>query len=274
MSGDEKRLALIGAGNMGGAMLSGWLEAGRPAQSIVVLDPGPPPAMAELIAAHDIELANDASQLGPCAIVLVAVKPQIMGAVLPTLAPLVGADTLLASVAAGTTMAQLAEPFGDPSPRIVRVMPNTPAQVGRGISVCVGDERVTAEDRSVLTQLLEAIGQVRWIEDEALMDAVTGVSGSGPAYIFHLAEALAEAGVAAGLPRDLAGDLARATVCGAGELLHKSPLPPGDLRQNVTSPNGTTAAALEVLMGEGGMTSLLTKAVAAAAKRSEELSRG
>lgn len=273
MSG-EKRLALVGAGNMGGAMLAGWLEAGRSAQSIVVVDPVPPEPMRQLIGDHGLALHETAEEAGPCDIIVVAVKPQIIGKVLPGLAPMVGKDTVLASVAAGTTMAQLAEPFGQGGPKIVRAMPNTPAQVGRGISVCVGDDNVTGGDRETLSGLLEAIGQVRWIDDEALMDAVTGVSGSGPAYIFHLAEAMAQAGVTAGLPRELADDLARATVCGAGELLYQSPLSPGELRKNVTSPNGTTAAALEVLMADDGFTQLLTRAVAAAAKRSEELSEG
>ena len=156
----------------------------------------------------------------------------------------------------------------------MRVMPNTPAQVGRGISVCVGDERVTAEDRSVLTQLLEAIGQVRWIEDEALMDAVTAVSGSGPAYVFHLIECLGAAGAKAGLPEDLAAKLALQTVMGAGRLAAESGTPPGTLREQVTSPGGTTAAALSVLMEGGRMQTLFDEAVEAARARGEELGRG
>ena len=143
-------------------------------------------------------------------------------------------------------------PFADKNPRIIRAMPNTPAMVQRGITVCVANERVDDAQRNAVTQVLSAIGQVEWVDDEALMDAVTGVSGSGPAYVFHLAEALAQAGAAAGLPPGLAAKLADATVSGAGELMRQSHLSPAVLRENVTSPNGTTAAALEVLMGEGG----------------------
>jgi pyrroline-5-carboxylate reductase len=155
---------------------------------------------------------------------------------------------------------------------VVRVMPNTPAAIGRGMSVAVASDGVTGEQKALVTALLEAVGEAGWVDDEALMDAVTAVSGSGPAYVFHLAECLAEAGMAAGLPRELAEKAARATVAGAGELLHRSDLPAATLRENVTSPGGTTAAALEVLRGEDGLPELMKRAVAAATKRSRELS--
>ena len=156
---------------------------------------------------------------------------------------------------------------------VVRAMPNTPAAIGRGITVAVAAKPVNAEQRAIADALLRATGAVEWIDDEALMDAVTAVSGSGPAYVFLLAEELARAGVAAGLPADLAAKLARDTVAGSGELLHRSDLDAATLRQNVTSPGGTTAAALDVLMGEDGMEELMTRAVAAATKRSKELAK-
>lgn len=269
------RLCLVGAGNMGGAMLAGWLAAGRDAASIEVIDPAPPEPMADLIAKYGVRLFADPAGAQRPDILLVAVKPQIIGDVLPGLTELMDADNVLVSVAAGTTLSSLQSPFGtfDGSPiRAIRAMPNTPAMVQRGVSVCVASSDVSDDQRAIVTGLLEAIGTVDWIEDEGLMDAVTGVSGSGPAYVFHLAEALAEAGVAAGLPAELAARLASGTVSGAGELLRQSDLPPATLRENVTSPNGTTAAALEVLMAQDGFPELLRRAVASAARRSKELS--
>ena len=270
-------LCLVGAGNMGGAMLGGWLKAGRDPKSITVIDPNPPQPMADMIAEYGVKHVTDANDASRPDVLLVAVKPQIMAAVLPGLSSLMDAKNVLVSVAAGTTIDQLAAPFGemDGSPiRVVRAMPNTPAMVQRGITVCVSNSGVSLEQRDSVTDLLAAIGDVDWVEDEALIDAVTGVSGSGPAYVFHLAEALADAGVAAGLPSDLAAKLVQATVSGAGELMRQSDLPPSTLRKNVTSPNGTTAAALDVLMAEDGFPSLLERAVAAATNRSRELSKG
>jgi pyrroline-5-carboxylate reductase len=158
-----------------------------------------------------------------------------------------------------------------PQAALVRAMPNTPAAIGRGITVAVANPRVSPDQRALVDALLSAVGAVEWITDEALMDAVTALSGSGPAYVFLLAEAMAHAGAAAGLPTALAATLARATVAGAGELLRRSPLDPATLRQNVTSPGGTTAAALDALMAEDGLERLLTKAIAAATKRSRDL---
>jgi pyrroline-5-carboxylate reductase len=194
----------------------------------------------------------------------------MMPDVLPQVAPLVGAGTMVVSIAAGVRLATLSAGLG--TERVVRVMPNTPAAIGRAMSVAIAGSAVSDADRAVVTSLMQAVGAVAWVDDEALMDAVTAVSGSGPAYVFLLAEALAEAGVAAGLPADLAAQLARQTVAGAGEMLHRSPLDAAELRRNVTSPGGTTAAALEVLMqDEGGLPPLLREAVAAAAARSRDL---
>jgi pyrroline-5-carboxylate reductase len=170
---------------------------------------------------------------------------------------------------AGPKLGFLRSALGDLA--IVRAMPNTPAAIGRGITVGVPNARVTADQRALADTLLRAVGAVEWVDDEGLIDAVTAVSGSGPAYVFLLAESLARAGAAAGLPADLSARLARATVSGAGELLHQSALDAATLRQNVTSPGGTTAAALGVLMAESGLDPLLEKAVAAATKRSREL---
>jgi pyrroline-5-carboxylate reductase len=188
----------------------------------------------------------------------------------PQLAPYIGKTTLVLSIMAGRTLGFLRTAL-PAATAIVRAMPNTPASIGRGISVAVANGRVSARQRRQTSDLLAAIGKVEWIGDEALMDAVTALSGSGPAYIFLLAEAMTKAGIAAGLPAELAGRLARETVAGSGELLHRSTLDAAALRQNVTSPGGTTAAALEVLMGPDGFDALLTRAIAAATRRSREL---
>jgi pyrroline-5-carboxylate reductase len=196
-------------------------------------------------------------------------KPQVAGQVIPALAPLVSASTVVVSIMAGRTLHFLGETL-TPSCALVRAMPNTPAAIGRGITVAV-PKSASAAQRELADRLLRATGTVEWIDDEALMDAVTAVSGSGPAYIFLLAEALAHAGTAAGLPSSLAEKLARETIAGAGELMHLSALDAATLRENVTSPGGTTAAALAVLMGPNGLAPLMKKAVAAATKRSREL---
>lgn len=264
-------LVLAGAGNMGGAMLAGWLERGLDPRRIVVQDPAPPPAIAALLARHAIRAeARLAARASPPAVLLMAVKPQVMEEVFPPLARLAGPATVVLSIAAGKTIASF-EKHLPKGAAVVRSIPNTPASVGRGITVATANGAVTAKQKAMCDALLAAIGEVAWVDDEALIDPVTAVSGSGPAYVFHLAEALAAAGVAAGLAPDLAAKLARATVAGAGELLHRSDLPAATLRQNVTSPNGTTFAALQVLMGEKGLQPILTAAVLAATKRSREL---
>lgn len=270
-------LALVGAGNMGGAMLGGWLSEGFDPDLALVIDPAPSPAMADMIARTGVRHATAAPDNFLPDVLVLAVKPQIMDKVAAGVASLMGPDTVAVSVAAGITLDGLAATLkagspGDGQPAVVRTMPNTPALIRRGITVACPNRFVTALQRDRVDRLLAAIGAVEWVEDEALIDAVTAVSGSGPAYIFHLAECMAEAGIAAGLPADLAMKLARETVAGAGEMLARSAETPEKLRQNVTSPNGTTAAALSVLMGDRAMADLMARAVAAAKKRSQELS--
>jgi pyrroline-5-carboxylate reductase len=258
---------------MGCALLSGWLKGGLDPARVIVQEPAPQAHVKDDLDARNIRVeARIATLPQPPAVMLLAVKPQAMDEVLPQLAKLVGRDTLVVSIAAGRRMEGLAAHLPQGT-AVVRVMPNTPASVGRGISVAVANAHVTAGQRATCDQLLRAVGQVAWVDDEGLMDAVTAVSGSGPAYVFHLAECLAEAGIAAGLDSQLAAQLARWTVAGAGELLHRSDLDAAALRRNVTSPGGTTAAALEVLMAEGGLAELMRKAVAAATQRSRELAR-
>ncbi len=262
-------IVLIGAGNMGGAMLSGWLKSGVNGADILVIDPGPPPAMAKLIADNGVRHATSAPDGVEAAVIFIAVKPQVMEAVLPPLKPLVGPSTVIVSVAAGKTLAFIETHLG--AAATVRAMPNTPAMIGRGVTGAFGNARVSDAQRSQVHDLLKVSGPVEWVETEGDIDAVTAVSGSGPAYVFYLVECMAEAGRKAGLKADLAMRLARETVAGAGELLHQSPDDASKLRQNVTSPGGTTAAALAVLMAEDGMQPLFDQAIAAARKRAEEL---
>jgi pyrroline-5-carboxylate reductase len=262
-------LVLVGAGKMGSALLEGWLRLGLDLQRVAVIEPLPSHEIASL-AAQGLRLNPAMNVVREPAAVVLAVKPQNAAQVMPLVAPIVGGATVVLSIMAGTTLAFLTETLPDDS-AIVRSMPNTPAAIGRGITVAVPNPHVGPAQRDLAHRLLAATGSVEWVEDEALLDPVTAVSGSGPAYVFLLAESLAKAGAAAGLPPDLAARLARATVAGSGELLHQSPLDPATLRQNVTSPGGTTAAALQVLMGEQGLDPLLREAVAAAARRSREL---
>jgi pyrroline-5-carboxylate reductase len=264
-------LLLTGAGNMGGALLKGWLDQGLAADQIVVQDPSPPPAIAALLAAHGITPQPSPMLDSAPAVMVVAVKPQLMEQVFPAVAKLAGPETVVLSVAAGKTVASFEKHFSR-SMAVVRSIPNTPASVGRGITAAFANSHVTPTQKALCDRLLSAVGAVGWVDDESLIDAATAVSGSGPAYVFLLAECLAEAGVKAGLPADLAAQLARWTVAGAGELLHRSDLSAATLRQNVTSPNGTTHAALQVLMADrSGLQNLMTEAVAAATKRSAEL---
>src|SRR5437870_976519 len=257
------------AGKMGGALLEGWIGLGLDPARVAVIEPQPSGEIAGL-AARGLKLNPAVDVVRGSAAVVVAVKPQNAAEIMPWLAPIVGGSTVVLSIMAGKTIEFLAEAL-PPNTAIVRSMPNTPASIGRGITVAVPNQRVTAAQRDLAHKLLVATGAVEWVEDEALLDPVTAVSGSGPAYVFLLAESLAKAGAAAGLPPDLAARLARATVAGSGELLHRSPLDPATLRQNVTSPGGTTAAALDVLMAEDGLERLMTEAIAAATKRSRDL---
>ncbi|TLP67290.1 pyrroline-5-carboxylate reductase [Parasedimentitalea maritima] len=260
-------LVLLGCGKMGSAMLAGWLEGGLPAASVSVIDPYP----SDWLQGSGIHI-NQPLPESP-AIVLIAVKPQMMGAALPNLQLLGGGDTLFISVAAGTSIATYEDILGANTP-LVRAMPNTPAAISRGITAIVGNARASAADLDSAELLLSAVGQVVRLDSETQMDAVTGVSGSGPAYVFHLIETMAAAGETQGLPAELAMQLAKATVAGAGALAEASEDSPSQLRVNVTSPNGTTQAALEVLMDkESGFPTLLKSAVGAATNRSKELSR-
>ncbi len=262
-------IVLAGAGKMGGAMLSGWLARGLDAKRVAVVEPQPSDEI-NALATKGIRLNPSPKQIGAVATLVIALKPQTFREAGSTLRSFSGPSTLVVSIMAGTPIASIEAACGG---SVVRAMPNTPAAIGRGITVAVAAKNVSAAQRAVADALLRATGSVEWVDDESLMDAVTAVSGSGPAYIFLLAEELARAGVEAGLPQDLATKLARETVAGSGELLHRSDVPSATLRQNVTSPGGTTAAALEVLMGPDGMQSLLTRAVAAATRRSKELAK-
>jgi pyrroline-5-carboxylate reductase len=260
-------IVLAGAGKMGGALLAGWLARGLDPHRLLVIEPSPSPEIGAL-SAQGVRLnPEDAATTDT---LVIAVKPQMFREAGRALKSLVNPTTLVVSIMAGTTIASLQATCGG---AVVRAMPNTPAAIGRGITVAVAADNVSAAQRATADALLAATGAVEWIDDEALMDAVTAVSGSGPAYVFLLAEELARAGVAAGLPEALAVRLARETVAGSGELLHRSDLPAATLRQNVTSPGGTTAAALDVLMGHEGLQRLMIRAVAAATARSKELAK-
>jgi pyrroline-5-carboxylate reductase len=260
-------IVLAGAGKMGGAMLSGWLAQGIDPHRIAVIDPQPADEV-RAIATKGVWLNPSVSEIGSVAALVLAVKPQLFREAGSTLKAFLGPGTLVVSIMAGTTIATIHEICGG---AVVRAMPNTPAAIGRGMTVAVAAKSVTEDQRALTDALLRATGAVEWVTEEALMDAVTAVSGSGPAYVFLLAEELARAGVAAGLPPALAAKLARETVAGSGELLHRSSLDAATLRQNVTSPGGTTAAALGVLMSPEGLEILMTRAVAAATQRSKEL---
>lgn len=267
------RLLLIGCGKMGCALLGGWLDRSSVA-SVHIIDPALEGIPAELrnhaLVRCAINPAALPADLQPDVIV-VAVKPQVMDAVLPPYGAFAGAGTTVLSIAAGKTIDSLRAALG-PAAAVVRAMPNTPAAIGRGMSVLAAGPGVDQRARDLCTGLMSAVGAVDWAESEGQLDAVTAVSGSGPAYVFLLVEALAKAGTAAGLPAQMAMRLARETVIGAGALLDQSPEPAGTLRQNVTSPGGTTEAALAVLMREGALDGLLAEAVAAAVARAGELS--
>ena len=260
-------LVLLGCGKMGSALLEGWLAQGLAPGAVWVIEPSP----SAWLIATGVRL-NQALPPEP-AIVLVAVKPQMMGAALPGLAALGDGPTLFLSIAAGTPIAAFEAALGTRTP-IVRAMPNTPAAVGRGISAIVGNAHASPADLDLAEGLLSAVGQVVRLDDEALMHAVTALSGSGPAYVFHLIETMAAAGEAEGLPAALAMTLAKATVAGGGALAEQAAADPAQLRVNVTSPGGTTQAALGVLMDEtGGFAPLLRRAIKAAADRSKELGK-
>lgn len=266
---------LVGCGKMGGALLSGWLARGTAGDDapVIIIEPASA-ATAAFRAKPGITVVDDAKDIAAGVaprVVVFAVKPQGMEKVVPAYRRFVSPATVFLSIAAGRPIAFFERHLGDAA-AVVRTMPNTPAAIGRGISVACGNGHVLPEQRELCGRLLSAVGEVAWVDDERLLDPVTAVSGSGPAYVFLLVEALAAAGEAAGLPAELAMRLARATVAGSGELLHQAHDPAEQLRRNVTSPGGTTAAALDVLMAKrGGLAALLKRAVAAATRRSREL---
>ena len=268
----SRPLLLIGGGKMGEALLAGWLAQGVSGDAVLVVEPAA--QRREVLAGtHGVKTFANVAALpkghAP-SVLLLAVKPQVMEGVLADCAPLMAADTLVLSIAAGKPMALFERVFGAER-AIVRAMPNTPAAVGRGVTVLCANPAASPAQRNLAERLMGAVGEVHWVADEELMHVVTAVSGSGPAYVFHMIEAMAAAGVRAGLPDELAMRLARATVVGAGELAFQAPDSAGQLRTNVTSPGGTTAAALEVLMATDGLGSLMARAVTAAARRSREL---
>lgn len=265
-----RSLVLAGAGKMGGAMLEGWLAEGVPAAAMTVLDPQPSAELTALAGFRGLGLNPDPDRVDPPDVLVLGIKPQMLDAAAPALGPLVGPSTLLVSILAGKTVADLRRAL--PAARgIVRAMPNLPAAIRRGATGAFASVEVGPEAQRQAETLLAAVGIVEWVGSEDLVDAVTALSGSGPAYLFHMAECLAEAGAAAGLDPDLADRLARATIVGAAALMEESGTDPAQLRRNVTSPGGTTAAALSVLTGERGLAPLMREAVLAAKRRAGEL---
>lgn len=266
-------ILLVGCGKMGGAMLEGWLTSGLPASEVLIQEPNPSPDLTAFCSSHGVSLSPVQSPPRKPSVIIMAVKPQVMDAVFQTVAPHAGPATIILSIAAGKTIASFAQ-FLPARSAIVRAMPNTPAAIGRGITVLCPNANVTPPQRALCEQLLTAVGETGWLADESLMDAVTAVSGSGPAYVFLLAEAMTKAGTDAGLDPELAARLARATIAGSGELMRQSPqVEAATLRQNVTSPGGTTAAALDVLMTSDGLPSLMSRAIAAAVARGKSLAK-
>lgn len=267
----DRPIVLVGAGNMGGAILRGWIESKVDPTNIFVSDPGLSADFKTYLDRYSIRYGAAMPEGMKASVLMIAIKPQMMENVLPSLINGTDDDTLIVSIAAGTTISKMKSFL--PSGKIIRAMPNTPAMVGRGVTGMAGEDGIDISSRDKITKLLEVCGPVVWLENEAQIDAVTALSGSGPAYVFLLAECMAEAGRKAGLDRDVAMKLARETVSGAGELMRQSDDDANILRQNVTSPGGTTAAALSILMADGGMQELFDAAIAAAKLRSEELAK-
>jgi len=265
----KSSILLIGAGHMGGALLKGWVASGL--KPIVVVEPHPSRALRKLAKASGVALRKDVDDVkGAVRVCVVALKPQIFKTEAARLKVIADSGALMVSIAAGTNIAFMRGAWGKRA-RIVRAMPNVPGAIGRGISALYAPPSIAAKDRALAVSLLAALGPTLWLKKESLIDCVTAVSGSGPAYVFLMVEALAKAGEAQGLPRDQAEQLARATITGAGALLDAGKRPPAELRRQVTSPHGTTEAALKVLMGRRGLEALMRRAVAAAAKRGKEL---
>lgn len=263
-------LVLVGAGKMGGAMLEGWLKSGAESKKITVLDPFVSDEVKALLSKHGIALNPPVSSIKNAEVLLIALKPQIMDEALPALVSMASSRPLILSIAAGKTIASFERHFGK-SAAVIRTIPNTPAAIGRGITAIAANSNVSAKQLQLANDLLSAIGEVVTVDREELIDCVTAVSGSGPAYVFYVTECLAAAAEKIGLPSALAMQLARATVAGSGELMRVTGTDAATLRQNVTSPKGTTHAALQVLMANDGLKPLFEKAVKAAADRSREL---
>ncbi|WP_310618977.1 pyrroline-5-carboxylate reductase [Flexibacterium corallicola] len=266
----ESPLVLVGAGKMGGALLAGWIANGVHPDAVVVVDPGPSSEMLAFLDEKGIRWEATTQGVPVAQALIVAVKPQLMEKVLPAIVTLVAQSTVVLSMAAGTSVETFHRHLGQETV-VVRCMPNTPAQVGRGITGGYASGAISQKQQDMVNELLQAVGEFVWVDSEEQIDFVTAVSGSGPAYLFHMTECLAEAGKALGLSAEVAEKLARHTVSGAGELLHQSPESASRLRENVTSPGGTTAAALHVLMDEKRLQTLMEQAVAAAAQRAKEL---
>jgi pyrroline-5-carboxylate reductase len=265
----DASLMLAGAGKMGGALLRAWLDRGYDPRKISVIEPRPSREVFELAGAKGFALGAPSR---PPQVLVLAMKPQDLDEAAAGLAPYVTRDTLVVSILAGKSIANVAARL-PLAKAIVRAMPNLPAAVGRGMAALAANAAATPDQRATAEALLAATGRVEWLAGEELIDAAAAVSGSGPAYVFYLAEALASAGAALGLPADIAARLARATVEGAGELLFQCPgSAVAELRENVTSRGGTTAAALEILMAQDGLLSLIERAAKAAKQRAEALS--
>ncbi|NNM74397.1 pyrroline-5-carboxylate reductase [Enterovirga aerilata] len=264
-------LLLVGAGKMGGAMLEGWLAKGLDPARVTVLDPNPSPALLDFAGTAGLRLNPDKAGLAPPEVLVLGIKPQALAEAAPDIAPFAGPETLVISILAGKTVGDLSRALPQAG-AIVRAMPNLPASIGSGATGAYASPAATPRQRELTQALLSAVGTVEWIEREELIDAVTALSGSGPAYVFHLVECLSSAGREVGLDPEVAERLARQTVIGAAELLAGSGLDPAVLRRNVTSPGGTTAAALDILMAEDGLGALMRRAVEAAKRRAAELS--
>lgn len=263
-------IVLVGAGNMGGAILRGWIDNGIDAQKIFVSDPNVSHEFAQYLSDHNISFAASVPQDLIAGCLVLAVKPQMMTAVLPALSDIVGPQTVIISIAAGTSISVIKEHLANGL--VIRAMPNTPAMIGRGITGLVAEKPIDESLRADIAELMEACGLVEWVENEDMLNAVTALSGSGPAYVFYLTEVMAAAGRELGLGENIAMRLAKETVSGAGELIRRSDDEPSQLRENVTSPGGTTAAALNVLMKDSAMPALFAKALRAAKDRADELS--
>lgn len=264
-------LLLVGSGKMGSALLGGWLKNGLSTSDVLVVEPAE--AGREAVASMGVRAVADPDDLpdgAPFRAVIFAVKPQMMADVLPSYRTIVGQGALVISIAAGTTVGRFEQAFGSDT-AIVRAMPNTPAAIAKGVTALFANELVSDQQRDLAEALMAAVGQVYWLESEEQMHAVTAMSGGGPAYLFLMIETLAQAGMKSGLPEALAWPMARATVTGSGALAAESDEAPALLRKNVTSPGGTTQAALEVLMAEDGVQPLFDRAIRAAAERSKAL---